>query len=238
MHGSPRHVLSLFWLPLVGLLLFMAACTGTPQEKKAKHLERGDKYFQAGKYNEALIEYKNVIQIDPRDATGHYKVAVTYLKIGGIANLRSGFAELTKTVEYDPELADAQFKLGELYLLSGEVNKAKEKAELALELNPDSAESQALLGKTFVVGKDVDQGIEALQEAIKLDPKRIQTYIDLAAVYLYKKDSASAQKTLAQALEADPKFHSSRRTPLCIRNLPGSTSRQNVFRRPKPNTSK
>ena len=39
MHGSPRHVLSLFWLPLVGWLLFMAACTGTPQEKKAKHLD-------------------------------------------------------------------------------------------------------------------------------------------------------------------------------------------------------
>ena len=77
---------SLAWLPLIGLCLALTACTATPEEKKAKHMERGNKYFDQGKFNEAAIEYKNVIQADPKDAVAHHKLAQTYLALGGLTN--------------------------------------------------------------------------------------------------------------------------------------------------------
>ncbi len=187
------------------LILAFGGCSQSPEAKKAKHMERGNTYFDQGKFNEAVIEYKNVIQTDPKDPVAHYKLAQSYLALGGLPNLQRGFAEMSKAVEFDPELYEAQIKLGELYLLAGDVKKAKEKAELALELEPESAEGQVLLGKTHAVGKDFDQGVAALQEALKLDPKRIQTYLDLATVYQFKKDSTAAQQTLHKALEVDPK---------------------------------
>src|ERR1700693_4973764 len=89
---------------LIGLLitLLMGGCDWfSPESKKAKHLERGQTYFDKGQYSEALIEYKNVVQLDPQDADTHYRVALTHLKLGGTTNLQGAFAELSRTVELD-----------------------------------------------------------------------------------------------------------------------------------------
>jgi len=54
-----------FWVILFAVLLPIAiSCSGSPEAKKAKHLERGDSYFAEQKFKEAIIEYKNVIQLD------------------------------------------------------------------------------------------------------------------------------------------------------------------------------
>src|SRR3990170_1951401 len=57
--GSP----STWILPLV--LLILAACSEEPGVRKQRHLQRGFQYLEAGKYNEAVIELKNALQIDP-----------------------------------------------------------------------------------------------------------------------------------------------------------------------------
>ena len=52
------------------------------RSQKAKHREQAATYFAKGQYHEALIEYKNVAQVDPKDADVHYRLALTYLKLG------------------------------------------------------------------------------------------------------------------------------------------------------------
>jgi hypothetical protein len=42
----------------------MTACSRSPEAKKTQHLERGDKYFAKAQFREAIIEYKNVVQIE------------------------------------------------------------------------------------------------------------------------------------------------------------------------------
>lgn len=51
-------------LLLILLLPLVLSCSESPEARKAKHLERGDNYFAEQKYKEAIIEYKNVIQIE------------------------------------------------------------------------------------------------------------------------------------------------------------------------------
>ena len=56
---------------VIGILvtLLMGGCDwSSPESKKAKHLELAQSYFDKGQYSEALIEYKNVVQLDPKDA--------------------------------------------------------------------------------------------------------------------------------------------------------------------------
>ena len=54
------------------------------EEKKAEHEKRGQSYFAEEKYREAMIEYKNVVQIDPKDAKAHYQLALIHMKLGGM----------------------------------------------------------------------------------------------------------------------------------------------------------
>src|SRR5262245_45605584 len=192
-------------LCLLGALLWIGCDWSSPEAKKAKHLERAASYFEKGQYQEALIEYQNVAKADPKDADPHYRLALTYMKVGGLPNLQAAFAELTRSVELDKTNRDAQLKLGELYLLGNEPAKARERADIVLVSTPQSQEGLILKGRSLVNEKRYQEAIVEFKKAIELDPKNMQTYIDLARVYFASNDPAAAESTLKQALTIDPR---------------------------------
>jgi len=51
---------------MLGLfVLMLAACAQSPEAQKQKALERGETYLRKGQYNEAIIEFRNALQVDP-----------------------------------------------------------------------------------------------------------------------------------------------------------------------------
>ena len=163
------------------------------------------RYFDKGQYSEALIEFKNVVQLDPKDAGTHYRLALTHLKLGGATNLQGAFAELSRTVELDKTNRDAQLKLGELYLLGNEPAKAREQADIVLVSAPQNTEGLILKGRSLINEKHYAEGIAELKKAIELDPKNMRTYIELARAQVFAKDIAAAEETLKKALTIDPR---------------------------------
>jgi len=187
------------------LILALGGCSQSPEAKKAKYHERGLVYFEKGQYQEAAIEFKNVVQIEPKDADAHYRLALTYLKLGGVPYLQAAFVELTKTVESDASNRDAQLKLGEMYLLGNEPAKARERADLILASAPQDPSGLVLRGQSFISEKEFDQGIAELKKAIELDPQNIRIYLNLAVAYVQKKELVAAEHTYQQALKVDPR---------------------------------
>lgn len=110
----------------------------------ATHYERGLSYFENSQYEEAITEFKNVVQIEPKHVDGHYRLALAYLKLGGVTNLQSAFRELAKIVELDAESHEAQLKVGEFYLLSKNPAKAREQADIILASAPENPEGLIL----------------------------------------------------------------------------------------------
>src|ERR1700693_4669442 len=60
----------------------LAGCSRDPNTRKQKFLESGNQYFDAGKYAEASIQYQNAIQVDPKFAEAHYKLAQAFVRRG------------------------------------------------------------------------------------------------------------------------------------------------------------
>ena len=82
---------SAIWLSIIAACILAAGCSRNPQVVKQKYLDKGHSYFIAGKYREAIIEYENAIQVDPKLAQAHYELAECYLKQG---NWRDAYEEL------------------------------------------------------------------------------------------------------------------------------------------------
>src|SRR5881394_2943339 len=60
--------LSRWLIPLLAITLFCA--TGcTKRAKASRHLQRGDRYFAAGQYDRAELEYLNVLRMQPTNIT-------------------------------------------------------------------------------------------------------------------------------------------------------------------------
>ena len=96
-------------------LFIFAGLTGCSKEaKKEKHWKRGEKYFAENKFKEAIIEYKNVLQIDPKDSNVRYRLGLSHLRVG---QFREAFSEFSKCVELNQDQMDARLYLGNFYLL-------------------------------------------------------------------------------------------------------------------------
>ena len=194
------------FIGIIWIALTVGGCDWlSPESNKAKHLEQGQAYFNKGQYREALLEFKNVVQLDPNDVATHYRLALTYLKLGGTTHLQGAFAELSRTVELDKTNRDAQLKLGELYLLGNEPAKAREQADIVLVSAPQSTEGLILKGRSLINEQHYAEAIAALKKAIEIDPKNMSLYIELARAQVFAKDTATADETLTKALTIGPR---------------------------------
>src|SRR5215831_2652518 len=201
---SPRVVFAIIGLLLASVVALAWVLLFVPEAKLEEHRTGAIAYIGKGQYKEAVIELKNVIQIDPTDADGHYRLALTYLKLGGMTNIKAAYGELTKTVDLDGSNRDAQLKLGELELVSQQPAKAGERAEAVLASAPQDIQGLILRGQSLISQKNFYQGIADLKRAIELDPKKIQPYITLADAYLNMKNAPAAEAALGQGQKANP----------------------------------
>src|SRR6266481_9006629 len=86
-------------LLVVGLLV-VAGCSRSPEARKARHLERGDKYAAQEQYQEAILEYRNVLRIDPANERAIRQLGLAHYQLG---ELGQAFRYLLKAEEQAPD---------------------------------------------------------------------------------------------------------------------------------------
>ncbi len=69
-------------IPLLFCSLAAAGCSKDPEVAKREYVRSGDAYVAEKKYKEAVIEYRNAVQQDPRFGEARLKLAETYTKLG------------------------------------------------------------------------------------------------------------------------------------------------------------
>jgi tetratricopeptide (TPR) repeat protein len=124
------HVVPIFALALVALL---AGCKRDPNIQKQKYLESGERYFKVAKYREAVIQFSNAVQVDPRFAEGHYQLAQAYIKL---QDWNLAYEQLEKTVELRPDHYPAHIDLANLLIASRSLDRAKEHLDVLAAKGP------------------------------------------------------------------------------------------------------
>ncbi len=109
---QPKTLLRFCWLVL--LVIFSNACSRSAKS----YLESGKKYFDSGKYDDAIILYRKAIQKEPKSGEAYYRLALANLKLGKIPDayqaLSAASTYSTDNEEIQSVFADFCF---ELYLL-------------------------------------------------------------------------------------------------------------------------
>src|SRR5580704_1945319 len=97
-------------LPLVVSAGVMVSCRQSPEQYVAK----GNNFFTAGKYEDAIINYKKAIQRDPKFGDGYYRLGLAELKTG---KGRDAYSALNSASILLPDRADVKVTLADLLLL-------------------------------------------------------------------------------------------------------------------------
>lgn len=204
MHVCKRRIVGSF----VALLLAVsvAACSKDPQVRKQEHFSRGQAYIAEKKYNEAIIELRNAVQIDGNFGEARYQLAEAYAQIGDVAN---AFREYVRAADLLPD-AKVQLKAGALLLVGGHHEDAKARAERVLAADPTNVDAHILLGNALAGMKDFDGAVEQMQSAIKNDPTPGLSYASLGNFELQRGNRPEADAAYAKAIELDPSSASAR----------------------------
>src|SRR6266404_2917111 len=184
-------------LVLVVVMATIMSCT--PAAKKARYAERGERYFKNGQYDNAKIEYLNVLKVDQRDADAFARLGTMWLEEG--APLRAG-GFLLKAIELAPNNIDNHLKLARVYLAIGRAADARKEVMTVLGKAPDNGEALLIL----VEASQKPEDLPATDQQMEKFPNKDNVYylVASAAIAGKKADLRGAEDALQRALAADP----------------------------------
>jgi len=162
------------------VILTLSACGGG-EGRQQEYLERAQGHLEAGNYDKAKVDIKNVLQINPNNAEAYYLMALVEERE---QNWQPMFGNLSKAVELVPAHLEANIKLGQMYIMSGEMEKAKEQADMVFGLAPEDPGVLGLMAALKFREENREQAEKYALQALKADPGREYALSVLVALYL------------------------------------------------------
>jgi tetratricopeptide (TPR) repeat protein len=207
--GRSRLLLSrllLSRLLLTGMTLMTPGCFDE-SEQLDSHRERAANYLEEEKYPEAIIEYQNVLQIDPNDPAAHYGLARAYL---ALEDVRKAYWELAESVRLDPDNLDARLQYAQLLLFGTEENveEAVAQASQVVEQEPERVEAYVVRGRAYQIQGQHAEALADFEKAREVAPESPLALVFLANFHRREGNRSAAEPVYQELARVDPGFRS------------------------------
>ena len=154
-------------------------------------------YLSRGESGKAVVIMERVVKDHPDDLTYYNRLAESY-----IAENKTDLAIdcYTSIIEKDSSYENALFRLGSLYCLKGEYEKAEKSFRAAATLEPDNDKIQSSLGRVLAMQERYEEAVEVLKGASKLHDSPQNSFM-LGQSYEGLKNYDLAKKYYSRAQE-------------------------------------
>jgi tetratricopeptide (TPR) repeat protein len=196
-----KATLSILASLAAAVVLTTAACSKDPEVAKREYVRSGDTYVANKQYREAIVEYRNAVQQDPRFGEARSKLAEAYFQAGDIEN---AFREYIRAADLLPNDVTAQLKAGEILLAAKRYEDAKARADAALVIAPQRIEAQILRANALAGLNKVDDAVKEVEDAIRRAPDRSASYSNLGALQMIRGNREEAEAAFKQAAAMSP----------------------------------
>jgi type IV pilus biogenesis/stability protein PilW len=185
-------------------LIFCAVPAPAPasQESSAVYLDLGVELFQKGRLDQAIAEFNQAIELNPRDAEAYNYRGSAYLKKGQIDR---AIADYDQVLRLKPRYAEAYTDRGVAYGAKGQYDRAIADFNRAVELNPRYAPAWSCRGGMYLNKGQIDRAIADFSKAVEVDPGYAMGYNNRGTAYMQQKRYDQAIFDFDKALRLDPR---------------------------------
>jgi len=183
------------------IALVLAGCSRSPEAKKARYLERGNRYFKQEQYREAILEYRNVLRIDQKEPAATRQLGLAYYQLGQYG---LSFRYLTQAQQLDPENIDVRLKLASIYVLGGRPDDATSQVDAVLKKDPGNLDALVLFAGAANTPQEIDDALTRIKAVEPSLGKTAKLHLAIAGLYLRKKDPAAAEREFQEAVAREP----------------------------------
>jgi tetratricopeptide (TPR) repeat protein len=195
-----------------GCLLLTLLLAGGCSRSAKSYLQSGRKYFDSGKYEDAIILYKKAIQKDPKSGEAYYRMALAELKLGKIPDayqaLSAASSLSTDNNEIQSVFADFCF---EIYLLDrnhpkGFYDRVSKISQDMLAKDKNSYDGLRLKGYLAFEDRKPADAIAALRQADQVRPMQAPVVYPLVRALIQDHQEAAAEKLAQDFLQKNKTF--------------------------------
>ena len=206
LHVSRQALGQVSRLGLVLLALVVLVSCKSEEEQVADFLARGREHVEAKQDKEAVIEFRNVIKVDPNNAEGHYALAEAYLRQG---QLKQGYWELRETVRLDPSNMEARLRFGTISIAARDFEEVLAQGTALTEADPENANGWSLRAQALEGLDRAEEAEEFYLKAIELAPENPDSLVALSRYYGRAGRMDDAEQALLRFAELEPGYRSS-----------------------------
>jgi predicted Zn-dependent protease len=204
-----------------------AGCRANVKDSARDHAARGDQFAADGRYDAALIEYRNAVKAQPAWSEAHEKVGDALLQLGRTTDAYREYArglrvvnnellpyeedKLREAVTRSPQSVGPRLALAELLMAKRKAQEAEVQLRAAIAADPGNELANRSLASIALNRGDHEEAEARLRTAAAQTPQRYASQLALADFLMSEQRFVEARPIL-QALAADRRL--SREVPL------------------------
>jgi tetratricopeptide (TPR) repeat protein len=167
----------------------------------------GNVLFKKGHNEEAIAQFRRILEINPDYAEAHDNLGTVFLTQG---DWEEAVAQFRKAVEIKPDYAEAWLNLGTAFFTKGYLEEAIAQYRKALEAAPYYAEARNNLGKALFKAGEPQEAIAQFRKAVKIEPGNSDARYNLGSALFATGDREEAIAQYREAVKIKPDFAEAR----------------------------
>ena len=171
------------------------------KESGYAHNNLGIALAEQNRLDEAIVEFREALRINPGDADGHHSLGNALARKGRLAEAVEQFYE---TLRIHPGHAKAHYDLGNALARQGDLETAVIHFRQALRYSPQEVSAHYNLGRILLEQHQVDESIDHFRRALAMDATHVKARYYLAVALAGQGDDEGAAKEFGQALRLEP----------------------------------
>jgi len=188
--------------------MVLIGCNRSP----ASYVARGDKYFAEGKYDDALLQYRNATNKDPKYAEAYYRTALVEMRQNNFSN---AYGLLKHSVELNPGFRPAVIQFGDLGWLAYRsqnphptqvYNDLSQLSQKLLTGDPKDFDGLRFKAYIAIADKRVDDALALLETANTIHPLQSEVVMPMAKLWQEKGNLAEAEKLFREMIGKESSY--------------------------------
>jgi len=187
-------------LAVICVVIVLTACSSAEQ-KKSQYMQQGMSLFQEGRYEKALLAFKNVLQIDPKDSGSRYQLAETLAKQG---DMKQAFSQYKAVVAYDEHHVMSRIRVGQLLLMSQQIENAEKIMQEVGELAPDNSEALLFQAAIYLTKNKIEDALASVDRVLQRTPELASAIMMRASINARAGEIKHAVNLLKKGVASHP----------------------------------
>ncbi|MFV2058388.1 MAG: tetratricopeptide repeat protein [Thiohalomonadales bacterium] len=171
-----------------------------PHQVSVAYGNLGNIYYEENNFNDAVINYIDALEINPKSTTTRLNLALTYEKLG---DNNKAYLEYTSVAKKTTLPTDTYMKIGDALIRLKYYSKARELYTKALIIEPDSEIIALAIARTHIYLGKLDAAERILLHIVGKNTTNIDANSQLANVYFSQKRFKQAQVFYQKVLTID-----------------------------------